>query len=302
MAKLTLNDIVNLESESTVIQTINGNNQAVEDAVQNTLSLDGTAPNAMGAVLDMNSNRIINLPVPASDTDAARRVDLTGLLNITNETVPALSGNTGKFLSNNGTILVWTAIASSSFLTPANNLSDVSSPSVSRGNLGLGTGATVNTGTSGATVPLLNTTNTWSALQTWNTGGQYTGTTELRLTYTGLTTLSGDSAGFRGAPINSQNSAYTLVLDDAGRSILDSSGSAVAYTIPPNSSVPFPLGTTIVICNTGSSILSIMRGAGVTMTLAASTSNADRTMAQNGLATLFKSGTNTWILSGSGLT
>jgi hypothetical protein len=36
-----------------------------------------------------------------------------------------------------------------------------------RTNLGLGTSATVNTGTSGATIPLLNATNTWSSTQTY---------------------------------------------------------------------------------------------------------------------------------------
>lgn len=38
----------------------------------------------------------------------------------------------------------------------------------SRTALGLGTAATVNTGTSGATIPLLNGSNTWSALQTFS--------------------------------------------------------------------------------------------------------------------------------------
>lgn len=40
------------------------------------------------------------------------------------------------------------------------------SASSARGNLGLGTAATLNTGTSGATIPLLSTSNTWSTTQT----------------------------------------------------------------------------------------------------------------------------------------
>jgi hypothetical protein len=40
--------------------------------------------------------------------------------------------------------------------------------SAARTNLGLGTAATVNTGTSGATIPLLNGANTWAAAQTFS--------------------------------------------------------------------------------------------------------------------------------------
>lgn len=56
------------------------------------------------------------------------------------------------------------------YLQVANNLSDLGSPTAARTSLGLGTAALQNTGTSGANIPLLNTSNTWGALQTL-TGG-----------------------------------------------------------------------------------------------------------------------------------
>jgi hypothetical protein len=49
--------------------------------------------------------------------------------------------------------------------------------SAARTNLGLGTAATVNTGTSGATVPLLNGANTWSAAQTFSIRPTFNGAT-----------------------------------------------------------------------------------------------------------------------------
>ena len=41
--------------------TINSNNDAIETAFENTLSLDGSTPNAMNADLDLNSNNINNV-------------------------------------------------------------------------------------------------------------------------------------------------------------------------------------------------------------------------------------------------
>jgi hypothetical protein len=59
---------------------INANNALIEDGFDNTLSLDGTEPNSMLADLDMNSNRILNLPRPLEDTEPVRLEDLTTLL------------------------------------------------------------------------------------------------------------------------------------------------------------------------------------------------------------------------------
>lgn len=55
----------------------------IETAFQNTLSRDGATPNQMAATLDMNSNRIINLPAPTSGTEAARLADIESILGIT---------------------------------------------------------------------------------------------------------------------------------------------------------------------------------------------------------------------------
>jgi hypothetical protein len=74
MAKLTLNDISNGFSLSTVSK-INQNNTLVEDAIENTLSRDGSHPNEMEADLDMNSNQILNLPEAVEDTEPVRKLE-----------------------------------------------------------------------------------------------------------------------------------------------------------------------------------------------------------------------------------
>ena len=76
MAKLTLTDLANLQNEATAVAAINDNNTEIEAALENTISRDGTAPNTMSANLDMNSNRVVNLPAPAAGTDALRLLDL----------------------------------------------------------------------------------------------------------------------------------------------------------------------------------------------------------------------------------
>lgn len=80
MAKLTLTDLANLQNENTAVAAINANNTSVETALENTLSRDGTTPNQMEAVLDMNSFQIINLPEPATDTAPLRLQDLNDFI------------------------------------------------------------------------------------------------------------------------------------------------------------------------------------------------------------------------------
>lgn len=69
----TLDDLVNLTNETSVVNTINNNNALIEAAIQDLLSRTGTTPNTMEADLDMNSNRILNLPTPVNDREAATK-------------------------------------------------------------------------------------------------------------------------------------------------------------------------------------------------------------------------------------
>lgn len=61
MAKLTLANLANLNNQTSAVNTINNNSDLIETALENTLSRDGTAPNSMGADLDMNGKDILNV-------------------------------------------------------------------------------------------------------------------------------------------------------------------------------------------------------------------------------------------------
>jgi hypothetical protein len=81
MTKLTLANVQNLQNESAAITTMAQNNVATAAAMENTLSLDGTQPNQMKANLDMNSNRILNLPDAINAQEPATYSQLTDKIN-----------------------------------------------------------------------------------------------------------------------------------------------------------------------------------------------------------------------------
>ena len=110
------------------------------------------------------------------------------------------------------------------------------------------------------------------------------------------------SIGYRGYPQNNPGVSYTGVLSDAGKSII--MNYAQTFTIPANSSVAYPIGTTLTIINSAT-------GAGQNCTIAittdtlyqANTSGAtgSRGLAPLGIATAIKITSTGWLISGFGL-
>lgn len=94
--------------------------------------------------------------------------------------------------------------------------------------------------------------------------------------------------------INPQVASYTLALTDDGKVTEISSASGTTLTVPPNSSVPFPIGTQIVILQTSTGQITLTQGAGVTIN--ATPGLKLRTTWSS--ATLIKRATNTWVAIG----
>lgn len=109
--------------------------------------------------------------------------------------------------------------------------------------------------------------------------------------------------GYLNIPQNSQSSAYTLVLADAGKHIFhpSSDNNARTFTIPANSSVPYPIGTAITFINMAAASVTIAITTD-TMYLSSAGTTGSRTLAQYGSATAIKITSTNWIISGSGLT
>lgn len=114
MAKLVLTDLANLSNENTAVAAVNANNTAIETALENTLSRDGTSPNTMSSTLDMNSNRIINLPPPGGPTDPARFQDLASAAGINSGTMALQNANS---VAISGGTITGVAITSSTLAT-----------------------------------------------------------------------------------------------------------------------------------------------------------------------------------------
>lgn len=88
--KLELQDVTNLESTS-LVAALNSNFAAIEAALENTLSRDGTSPNELDADLDLDGNRIYNLPDPLTAGEPATQASVLVAL----EGAGILSGNDG---------------------------------------------------------------------------------------------------------------------------------------------------------------------------------------------------------------
>jgi hypothetical protein len=105
--------------------------------------------------------------------------------------------------------------------------------------------------------------------------------------------------GYRDAPQVSKTTNYTLILSDAGKSVL-MNGTSLTLTIPANGSVAFPVGTVILLVNTNTTSLSVAITSD-TLTLANSTTTGTRTVARNGMAVLHKISSASWLIGGPGV-
>ncbi len=97
--------------------------------------------------------------------------------------------------------------------------------------------------------------------------------------------------------LNTQTSSYVLALTDQQQdTVVEMNvGTANNVTIPPSSSVNFPIGSQILIAQYGAGQTTIVPDTGVTLR---SSGGKTKIAAQYGLATLIKRATDEWYLAG----
>ena len=94
---------------------------------------------------------------------------------------------------------------------------------------------------------------------------------------------------------------YTAVLDDQYQVLVPmNKATAVAFKIPTNASVAFPVGTAITILNKGAGLCTISAVTpGTTTVLSAGAVAASPTLAQYKTAVCIKTATDTWYVVGA---
>lgn len=89
--------------------------------------------------------------------------------------------------------------------------------------------------------------------------------------------------------------SYTLALADNNATVRTTAATAVAVTIPLNSSIGFPVGSQVLLMQAGAGQITVAGAGGVTLR---SNGGKTKTAAQYSLATLLKIATDEWVLGG----
>jgi hypothetical protein len=203
-----------------------------------------------------------------ADSDSSNWVAFQGPATVSSNvtwTLPGTDGTNTQLLSTNGSgVLSWATAG----LSLTDNTSDAASHFV-----------TLTTSTTDTTITSVRRS---SSKLTFQPSTGTLSVTELRVA--GLATSLQVE--------NVQTSSYTCVLEDAGKVVTMNNTSSATITIPPNSSVAYPIGTVISIARINTGSVALTAGAGVTLT------GNTGTGAMNANEQLFcrKRSTDTWLV------
>lgn len=112
------------------------------------------------------------------------------------------------------------------------------------------------------------------------------------------TTIQQSAAALNVQTNNAQvGTTYTFALGDLGQNVTMTNAAAITATIPPNSSVAYPVGAFLYWTQGGAGAITIAAGAGVTITKRASFSYTTSETLAGGYA--YQISTNNWIVTNS---
>jgi hypothetical protein len=99
--------------------------------------------------------------------------------------------------------------------------------------------------------------------------------------------------------VNTQTgTSYTTVASDNGKLVTQANASAITTTIPPNSSVDYPVGAQITFSQFGAGEVTIQGGAGVTIVSTGATAATPKLRLQYSTATAIQTTNDNWLVVG----
>lgn len=248
-----------------------------------TASMDSTAVtreqfrSAMGVLLEYIAGALGNVTgTYTTDTVDPTNVRLRGTPQLTNDAVPLSSDNSNRLPS---TAWVRTYVTANAVATPD------ATESV-KGKVQLATQSDVTTGTDTlkAVVPAY-----LAVAYMPKSGGAFTGAV------TSSSTVSDSKGNLRSIPQNSQTAAYTLVAADAGKHVSITTG---GVTVPASI---FGTGDAITVFNNSTSSQTLTTSAVTAYLPGTGTAKTSFTLAARGICTILCVASNTFVISGAGL-
>jgi len=308
----TLIGSLKLGSNGGVLSGYNGSIGIANTAPDATLKVTGTANVSGNVVIGGTATISANLTVGAS----GELILTNGVGIYANGSV----GTNGQLLTSNGSSVYWSTPASYVRQTFTANSTVNTTFTVTGGyttnyidvykngvKLVNGTDVTVSDGStvvlasaalSGDYIDVVGVLTTAVFNVTVNTAAQYvwSNTHTFNSNVTVNATISDTKGSIRTIPQNSQTSAYILVANDVGKHISITTG---GVSVPGS---VFSAGDVVSIYNNSSADQTITQGASVTMYLGGTSTTGNRTLAQRGLCTVLCVASNTFVISGAGLT
>jgi hypothetical protein len=256
--------------------------------VANTLSVGADVIVNTSAVFVGNST--VNASITSTQikvTNATSNVVITPQTIFVGNSTANVTGNSIYFAVSNSTVQV--------AITPKNVIVGVSEVN----STGMFIGANVATNTSAIFVgnSTVNAIITQSTIDLDGTGTFH----NLRVSDDKASTGTMYDVGFKESPPFSNTGSLTFALTDSAKTKYKDGGAAATWTVPTNASVAFANGTVMTSINLTANTLTIARATGVTLILAGVSGNTNISVAQNGMLTLHKISTDTWIAAGSGI-